>query len=1086
MSNNNASAASFRCLACLAVMFACVFMTLCASGQESDDLATFALEVRSVIESQRIPGGIAVTLGYDSAQPALLIADEGAFLVQALTLESGAVDSMRTEIREADRCETVSADLLLGEGKLPYAENMINLLVVHQDLFGDRGPISLEEIDRVMAPGGVVCHLFPIMQSRSDLDALIRIISLSGEQPLIAETLTAVDEFGPGDFLITVKLRPDEIDDWSHYRHGPDGNPVAQDTVVAPPVHLQWKDGPLNLRSHETDSSFSAAVVANGRFYSIVDEAALSTPGQEGLPDKWSLIARDAFNGVELWRIPISAWGWREWKDTWFTCRPGDMPFNLEMRIVAHSDGERLYVTLGYHAPVSEIDGRTGEILRTFEQTEATREILQLDDTLILSIADSHVRGAEARVAALDLKTGELLWQTEKLYGGTVTDYLKWKAMHGEVADQTVDPALNLATNGKVVVMIDETQIVALNLATGDEAWSADLSSLQEPTLWLGALIASDDVILYADRNRMFGLSADTGEIVWQQDKKYIGHLWYEWKEIFLIDGVVWTWSPEMVRGVGGLISSPDSLTGYDLNTGERIRDIPLGGVMKAVHHHRCYPNRATSRFILSSRRGTEFLDLEEGNHTVHNWVRGTCHFGMIPSHGLQYAPPHPCRCFFLSKLNGLNALAPAGPDADWGTALPEARLVRGPAFDAVAISDEQDSAWPIFLGNAQRYSASTDTVPQQLNDVWTTELGGRLSAPTVAAGLLFTSLVDQDQVVALDAATGEERWRRHVGGRVDSPPTYSRGSIVFGSADGWVYCLRAADGVLCWKYFAAKEDRRVNVFGRLESAWPIHGAVLVRDGLAYFASGRSSHLDGGITLFSLDMTSGEVVHEQEIAGPDYSIDNIEANDQRVLPEGVLSDILSTDGDAICMRGYRFNLDLTDMRPDAQPLSAKGGMLNGSYFRRMHWSIGVDGNYAQQVAIGGDKVYLARMFEKMIFLSPDGGYAPGVDGFQILAQDAELLSGALWSETFLVRIRSLMAADGAVIAAGPPDVMPQDDPHAAYEGRAGGRLLILDSDDGTLLHERVLPSSPVLSGTVLAEGKFFMTLENGSVVCLGD
>ena len=29
-----------------------------------------------------------------------------------------------------------------------------------------------------------------------------------------------------------ISPRPEEIDDWSHYRHGPDGNPVAQDYVV--------------------------------------------------------------------------------------------------------------------------------------------------------------------------------------------------------------------------------------------------------------------------------------------------------------------------------------------------------------------------------------------------------------------------------------------------------------------------------------------------------------------------------------------------------------------------------------------------------------------------------------------------------------------------------------------------------------------------------------------------------------------------------------------------------------------------------------------------------------------------------------
>ncbi|MDP7130784.1 MAG: hypothetical protein QF437_09855, partial [Planctomycetota bacterium] len=85
---------------------------------------------------------------------------------------------------------------------------------------------------------------------------------------------------------------------------------------------------------------------------------------------------------------------------------------------------------------------------------------------------------------------------------------------------------------------------------------------------------------------------------------------------------------------------------GFDPVTGEMKKKVSLGGLFSAPHHHRCYRNRATERYILASRRGTEYIDLEEGQHTVHNWVRGICHLGMFPANGLQYAPPHPCMCY--------------------------------------------------------------------------------------------------------------------------------------------------------------------------------------------------------------------------------------------------------------------------------------------------------------------------------------------------------------------------------------------------------------------------------------------------------
>ena len=81
------------------------------------------------------------------------------------------------------------------------------------------------------------------------------------------------------------------------------------------------------------------------------------------------------------------------------------------------------------------------------------------------------------------------------------------------------------------------------------------------------------------------------------------------------------------------------------------------------------------------------------------------------------------------------------------------------------------------------------------------------------------------------DAATGETAWTFSADGRIDSPPTYYRGRLLFGSRDGWVYCLRAADGALIWRFRAAPVDRRLVAFEQVESAWPVHGSVLVDNG---------------------------------------------------------------------------------------------------------------------------------------------------------------------------------------------------------------------------------------------------------------
>ena len=96
--------------------------------------------------------------------------------------------------------------------------------------------------------------------------------------------------------------------------------------------------------------------------------------------------------------------------------------------------------------------------------------------------------------------------------------------------------------------------------------------------------------------------------------------------------------------------------------------------------------------------------------------------------------------------------------------------------------------------------------------------------------------------------------------GRVDSPPTFYKGTIIFGSCDGYVYCLRASDGVMAWRFQAAPRDERLMVYQQLESVWPVHGSVLIRNDVAYFVAGRSMFLAGGLVLYRLNPTTGEML----------------------------------------------------------------------------------------------------------------------------------------------------------------------------------------------------------------------------------
>ena len=162
---------------------------------------------------------------------------------------------------------------------------------------------------------------------------------------------------------------------------------------------------------------------------------------------------------------------------------------------------------------------------------------------------------------------------------------------------------------------------------------------------------------------------------------------------------------------------------------------------------------------------------------------------------------------------------------------------------------------WPTYRHDRGRSGTSPAPVSARLTRTWLTKLTGRLTSVVIADGRLFVAETDRHTLHALDANTGKRLWSRTVGGRIDSPPTISGLRVLFGSADGQVHCLRATDGVLGWSFQAAPADRRMMAFEQLESAWPVHGSVLIKDDSVYCVAGRSNFLDGGLRFIQLDLT---------------------------------------------------------------------------------------------------------------------------------------------------------------------------------------------------------------------------------------
>jgi hypothetical protein len=170
----------------------------------------------------------------------------------------------------------VSADLLTGP-RLPYVDGLVNALIVD-----DAQRVPVAEFVRVLVPGGVLLTRDKAVGTPPGLES------------------RPCDLPGCSSFA---KPWPAGLDDWPSALYDASNNAVNQDTVVGPPRHIQWVSGPAWTRSHDHLASVSVAVSSGGRLFAIVDEGSIASVL---LPAQWFLVARDAFNGVELWRQPIS------------------------------------------------------------------------------------------------------------------------------------------------------------------------------------------------------------------------------------------------------------------------------------------------------------------------------------------------------------------------------------------------------------------------------------------------------------------------------------------------------------------------------------------------------------------------------------------------------------------------------------------------------------------------------------------------------------------------------------------------------------------------------------------------------------
>lgn len=1008
-----------------------------------------SIDGEQVLEGSEFRGGLIVVVGATSAETILSLAKPSNSLVHVLVADRDDLGGIRAKIRETEAYGRVSAMAWQGE-HLPYADDTVNLLV-------KLGKLDEAEITRVLAPRGQCWE-------RHD-----------------------------GALTHRHKPLPDDIDEWSHARHDATGNAVSRDARVGPPRFLQWEALPQWNRGTKT----SSLVSTGGRVFYILDDSDFSSA-----EPSWSLTARDAHNGVRLWRHRLPSWG---------GATGGKKVGPAQANRLLAAVGDRVFATLGKLAPVSVLDAATGEVLRVLEATDKTEEFILSHGVLIAMTNETTPAPVgqlrqHMRLVAIDCDTGELLWKHS--------------------VAQIMPRAL--AADEQQVVYHDSEALRSLDLRSGAPRWTSpptgqqvlhrasanpDSPGAEKGKIFLApqfapTLVLYGDVAAFAGGRQLNVVSAANGKELWRAD--YAASNYSVPVDLFGYDGCLW--GPDAGMNLWRPTADDIGYLAYDPRTGA-IRKTVKGQYNFRFQHHRCHQMKMVNGKVLAGRAGIEFFDTATGDTVANHWVRGSCFYGIMPANGLLYVPPHDCACYIRAKLSGFMALK-SSPSAAPRPIPDDRRLERGPAWERMAEDSGKPAPddWPAYRHDMARSGkASTRIAPGSLKKDWTAQPGGKLTAPVIAAGRTFVASTNEHRLHAFGAEAGQPLWQYDFDARIDSPPTIHGGLVLCGCRDGSVHALRTADGALAWRFRACPEERLIVSRGQLESTWPVNGGVLVVNDTAYFTAGKSSYLDGGIRLYGLEVSTGRPILNTVLDS--RSDDGSENLDEEGV-DGFLNDILSSNGERIFMRNNVFDLQGKPTGERITHLHGADGFLSSGTTTRLTWT------YAPMYTSPHQGAFYDRRLSRYLFPSgrilaegDDAIYGFGRNFYEKLNTEAggfwalfsaskefdaplnltakeyrqEALKGKYpadyrWWKRIPIQVWAMVKTDNVLFVAGPEGA--ETISSAALEGKEEAMLMAISPADGSEIARTTLPAGPVWDGMAAANGRLYVALKNGDVVCL--
>lgn len=1061
--------------------FVCVALLASAAGARSGQ--------HEAVAGTGVSAGLCVLVGGDGAQ-AVALASGGRMLVHALALDEAACGQARQKIAEAGLYGLASAALWRG-GRLPYADNLVNLLAADCDALGTAAP-GEGEVLRVLVPGRGAAWL-----KRQGKWGALR------------------------------KPMPSTLDGWEQYWYDATGNPMSRDQAVRPSTGLQWIAGSMEIAD---DNGYR---LSGGR---LVYKRRVASTRREDVTAQ--LICRDAFNGLPYWTRSVS-------RTSHF-----NTPLMGKLTPLAFTGG-RIYTVLGADdQPLVAIDAETGETVQAFEaagrtftrnspRAEPLRSAKYFSDNYgkgNLAIHDGllvHTVGNELSV--LDAATGARRWHFKAdgyllLQKPTVNpdDAELYAVACNKEADRGRGGGRNPGQRAAAVLAFD--------LRTGARKWTAPIDDRHITH----AVYGERTLVVYSaqdngprDEEWIFGaIDTASGKFRWR-------HPWSREKPLWQMQ------RREAVIAAGKLYLLSHGVSVFDLKTGEALRHF-VGG------NSRCETSKATVNYLLMAF--SQFIDYrsEPPRATRVALSRGSCGSGFFPAYGMLHYLPNMCNCDNWVRFHVTASSEPVGealPDAERlvrGPAYAEVASRKSKV--------ESQGDWPMFLQGPQRGAWTSSGLPPKLAIAWKTAIQpppkpdgplaadwldtndyvGPVSAPAVAGGLAIVAVREQHRIEALDAATGARKWSFTAGGRVVTPPTLYGSLCIFGCRDGWLYALRADTGRLAWRFLAAPYERNIVAFSQVESSWPLLGSVLIHDGLAVAVAGYHPLANGGIHAWALEPETGAVKWHTvlsrtpewvDISQPRARIDQPHPTSRNVggfEANTVINNLAYGDGGHIRFSGAALDATTGELVPPPPVRGIQGlyemqaaptrFLINSDkypQYRRHYSTEGYFGPYG-----GGSQIFatfpgakeaipcVACAFAGTDAVVLQGNKGEGIlrryDTRRLATRDAARSDDTPeWSRAIDGDLRAqqkgqklyhysslIVAGDSVVVGGRIRSRAHQSEPVPGMRDVAEGVVRTFDLRTGEPRQSIELDAAPVVSGLAAAAGRLYITCEDGSLRCL--